>query len=180
MRRVLVIILAVVAGVSGGYLGSLWLAQSEEPVSIDQYDFIRVGDFRPGFNLGTTTGTIDNIDNYAGKVVLLNFWATWCLPCRKEIPMLQTLQDQYGHEGFQVIGIAMDDVSRVREFVAELGIEYPNLVGAGDVMLTGLSYGNSSGALPYSVLIDRQGTIRWREHGEINRKTFSKRLEQLL
>jgi len=180
MRRVLIIILAVVTGVSGFYLGSLWQAQSEEPVNMDQYDFIQVGDFRPGFSHGTTTGEIDNIDNYAGKVVLLNFWATWCLPCRKEVPMLQALQEQYGHEGFQVIGIAMDDVSRVRDFIAELGVEYPNLVGAGDVMLTNLSYGNSSGALPYSVLIDRQGTISWRRHGVIDIATLGHRVEKLL
>ena len=94
--------------------------------------------------------------------------------------MLQELQSEFGAEGFQVLGIALDDAERVSEFVTELGIEYPNLVGSGEVILTGLNYGNASGTLPYSVLIDREGTIRWREHGEINRRLFSQRLKQLL
>ena len=180
MRKAPIIVLAVLAAVSGYFVGNKWQPPPGEVQTLDKHDFARVGDFRPGFSHGTTTGAIDNIDNYSGKVVLLNFWATWCLPCREEMPMLQALQQEFGPEGFQVVGIAIDDLARVREFVAELGIGYPNLVGTGDVMLTSLSYGNSSGTLPYSVLIDRQGTIRWRGHGEIDKKTFSNRLEQLL
>lgn len=180
MRNTAIAIFAVVAVVLGFYLGSLWDTAGTESQQTDKYDLVRVGDYRPPFSHGTTTGAIDNIDNYSGKVVLVNFWATWCTPCREEIPMLQALQLQYGSQGFQVIGIAMDDVARVRMFVAELGIDYPNMVGAGDVMMTGLAYGNSSGSLPYSVLVDREGIIRWRLHGEIDRETFSARLEQLL
>ncbi len=180
MRTALITTIAVFAAVSGYYLGSREDTVSDEAHGLEKYDMVRVGDYRPPFSHGTINGDIDNIDNYTGKVVLVNFWATWCTPCREEMPMLQTLQQQYGARGFQVIGIALDDVSRVRGFVADLGIEYPNMVGTGDVILTGVSYGNSSGTLPYSVLIDREGIIRWRLHGEIIRKTFSKRLEQLL
>ena len=125
-------------------------------------------------------GAERSLAEFRGKVVLLNFWATWCTPCREEMPMLQALQRQYGDRGFQVIGIALDDVERVSSFISELGIEYPNMVGAADVALTGVIYGNSSGTLPYSVLIDREGIIRWRKHGEIKPDTFSQRLEQLL
>lgn len=180
MRNALIVIFAVLAGIAGFYLGGLWQPANDEPQTVDKRELARVGDFRPAFSHGTTTGSIDNIDNYNGKVVLLNFWATWCEPCRVEMPMLQALQHEYGPRGFQVIGIAMDDVARVRDFVTEMDIQYPNLVGAGDVMMTGLSYGNSSGTLPYSVLIDRDGTIRWREHGEIKMETFSSRLEKIL
>jgi len=180
IRNILFFIAAALAGLAGFFVADQLLPAGNETKTLDKHEFARVGDYRPAFSHDTITGAVDNIDNYAGKVVLLNFWATWCGPCREEMPMLQELQTEFGAEGFQVLGIALDDAERVSEFVMELGIEYPNLVGSGDVILTGLNYGNVSGTLPYSVLIDREGTIRWREHGEINRRLFSRRLKQLL
>ena len=180
MRIALITVIALLAAGMGLFLSSCSDSASEDTQSINKHDLAQVGDYRPAFSHGTTTGSTDNIDHYAGKVVLLNFWATWCIPCREEMPMLQALQGQYGDRGFQVIGIALDDVERVSSFISELGIEYPNMVGAAEVALTGVVYGNSSGTLPYSVLIDRDGIIRWRIHGEIKRDTFSQRLEQLL
>ena len=179
-RRILFACVSVLAGLSGYFIADNWQASDSEAMSLNKHDFARVGDYRPEFRHELVNGEIDDIENYAGTVVLLNFWATWCLPCREEMPMLQELQREFGSEGFQVIGIALDEAERVGEFLAEHGITYPNMVGSGDVILTGLNYGNSSGTLPYSVLIDRKGTIRWREHGEIKRRLFSKRLKQLL
>jgi thiol-disulfide isomerase/thioredoxin len=180
MRTALFAIVAILAAVAGFYIGDHWDGGSEETTGFSKYDLARVGDHRPPLSHGTINGGTDNIENYDGKVVLLNFWATWCAPCREEVPMLQSLQKKYGSKGFQVVGIAMDDIENVRKFVAELGVEYPNMVGASDVMLSVVEYGNSSGTLPYSVLLDRDGIIRWRHHGEINRGTFTSRLEKLL
>ena len=180
IRNTIIIVAAILAGSWGFYTASNWRPANDEAQTLDKHDFARVGDYRPAFSHESISGVVDTIDNYAGKVVLLNFWATWCAPCREDMPMLQALHSEFGSEGFQVLGIALDDAERVREFVTELGIEYPNLFGSGDVILTGLNYGNASGTLPYSVLIDREGIIRWREHGEINRRLFSQRLKQLL
>jgi peroxiredoxin len=180
IRRTPYLVASILVGLTAYFLVGNWRATDTEPITLNKHDFARVGDFRPDFRHERVNGELDDIKNYTGTVVLLNFWATWCLPCREEMPMLQELQQEFGSEGFQVIGIALDEAERVGEFLAEHGITYPNMVGSGDVILTGLNYGNSSGTLPYSVLIDREGIIRWREHGEIKRRLFSKRLKQLL
>jgi peroxiredoxin len=83
------------------------------------------------------------------------------------MPMLNELQAQYGTAGLQVIGIALDDVQSVRDFAAKLGISYPILVGATDVMETNRNYGNVTGMLPFSVLVDKEGIIRWQYAGEL-------------
>ena len=93
-------------------------------------------DARPDFRLGSNTGEIVTPEDFAGKTLLINFWATWCAPCRQEMPMLMELQREYGEQGFQVLGIALDDVQSVRDFVQQYGINYPILVGAADVMAT--------------------------------------------
>ena len=83
--------------------------------------------------------------------------------------MLEVLQKDRRAEGFRVVGIALDDPERAARFAADLGISYPVLVGQADVVLTGRRYGNSSGMLPFSVLIDRQGVVRWTRLGVLDR-----------
>jgi peroxiredoxin len=141
---------------------------------------ILVGSQRPDFRLGSTTGEVVTAADYPGKTLLINFWATWCEPCRREMPMLVDLQGEYGPEGLQVVGIALDDVQDVRDFVHKYGISYPVLVGAGDVMATSAAYGNLDGVLPYSVLVDSDGIIRWQYVGEIPRTAAISLLEKLL
>jgi len=181
VRRVLLIlvaILALVAGVyfSAGFKGNGPNTQSESP----QVDIDPVGSFRPDFRLASNSGEFVTPADYPGKTLLFNFWATWCAPCRHEIPMLVDLQNEYGPQGLQVIGIALDDVQGVRDFVDRYGISYPVLVGAADVMQTSVDFGNTAGVLPYSVLVDRDGMIRWRLAGEIERTEFVGILSKLL
>jgi thiol-disulfide isomerase/thioredoxin len=118
--------------------------------------------------------------DFDGRVVLINFWATWCVPCRAEMPMLSDLHQDYQGQGLQVVGIAMDDVQQARDFVMELGIAYPVLVGMADVMATGRVYGNRSGLLPYSVLVDRSGVVRWTHLGELSEADLLARAQPLL
>ena len=94
--------------------------------------------------------------------------------------MLVEIQAEHEQAGLQVIGIALDDVQRAREFAEKLGITYPVLVGAADVMATSYAYGNSTGMLPYTVLVDNQGVIRWQFLGEIKRDELAALLEQVL
>lgn len=94
--------------------------------------------------------------------------------------MLMELREDLRDRGFEVVGIAIDEVQRARDFVGELGIEYPNLVGATDVMAVIQLYGNASGALPYSVLVDRDGTVKWTKHGVLERPELEHEIETLL
>lgn len=94
--------------------------------------------------------------------------------------MLVDLQREYQSAGLQVVGIALDDVQSVRSFVQEYGISYPVLVGTTDVMETSAAYGNTAGVLPYSVLVDSKGIVRWQYVGEIRRQEVSSLLSELL
>jgi cytochrome c biogenesis protein CcmG/thiol:disulfide interchange protein DsbE len=116
------------------------------------------------------------LSEFRGKVVLLNFWATWCGPCLTEAPVFSTWQKQYGPEGLQVIGISMDDASpKVVSTVSKLKLVYPVLMG--DETL-GTDYGGILG-LPVTFLIDRKGVIRARFH-DANTEAMQTKLRMLL
>jgi peroxiredoxin len=122
------------------------------------------------------SGNLD-LATFRGKVVLLNFWATWCAPCQVEMPRFVQWQRQYGPQGFQVIGISMDDDPELaRKLYARLKLNYP--VAMGDEKL-GELYGGVLG-LPLTYLIDRNGEVRAQFQGETNLKTIEKRLKALL
>ena len=122
------------------------------------------------------SGNLD-LATFRGKVVLLNFWATWCAPCQVEMPRFVQWQRQYGPQGFQVIGISMDDDPELaRKLYARLKLNYP--VAMGDEKL-GELYGGVLG-LPLTYLVDRNGEVRARFQGETGLKTIEKRLKALL
>jgi thiol-disulfide isomerase/thioredoxin len=134
----------------------------------------------PNLEFAGGDGRSVSLSDFRGRVVLLNVWATWCAPCREEMPMLAELYREHVGSGLQVVGIALDDVAAAREFAAELGIDYPILVGSTDVMVVVRLYGNVSGVLPYSVLIDREGMIRWTRLGVLKEADLRLHLRELL
>jgi peroxiredoxin len=131
----------------------------------------------PAFALTDIRGGKLDLAAYRGKVVLLDFWATWCAPCRTEIPHFISLQDRYGSQGLQVIGISMDDSDKpVKEFYAEHKMNYP--VAVGDDKLAD-AYGGVLG-LPVAFLIDRQGRIVSKHVGETEPTVFEDEIKQAL
>jgi peroxiredoxin len=138
-----------------------------------------LGQRRPDFSLPDLEGKLTSISRWDGQVVLVNFWATWCPPCRKEIPGFAELLAHYGKRGFQVIGVAIDRPKAVAQFTGELGIDYPQLVGRAAGAVTD-RYGNQQGALPYSVLIDRKGVIRFIKLGALHKSALKAELSKLL
>lgn len=94
---------------------------------------------------------------WQGKLLVLNFWAPWCPPCREEIPGFIRLQQEYGGQGVQFVGIALDSADRVRSFARQVGIPYPLLLGDAGAAELGRAAGNRLGGLPYTVVFDRQG-----------------------
>lgn len=131
----------------------------------------------PEFTRRDLNGGNLDLATFRGKVVLLNFWATWCAPCQVEMPRFVQWQRQYGPQGFQVIGISMDDdPALARKLSVKLKLNYP--VAMGDEKL-GELYGGVLG-LPLTYLIDRNGEIRAQFQGETGLKTIEKRLKALL
>jgi len=132
------------------------------------------------FSLPDMSGTVRNSHEWDGKVVILNFWATWCPPCRKETPMFVEMQEQYGATGLQFIGIAIDNAEKVQDFMDTYGINYPILIGEDNAIKIAKDYGNRYGALPYTVVIDRNGNIQFVQRGEMTREMIEGAISQLL
>jgi thiol-disulfide isomerase/thioredoxin len=125
-------------------------------------------------------GKPHRLDEWRGKLVLLNFWATWCTPCLKEIPLLVETQQQHGPRGLQIVGIAMDDVAPVKAFAERLRINYPILIGQADVAVAMDELGDELGAFPFSVLIAPDGRILDRASGDLSREEIAAWLDEHL
>ena len=131
-----------------------------------------IGQQRPDFQLPDLDDETRDINEWDGKVRLLNFWATWCPPCKREMPAFIDMQEQYGERGFQVIGIAIDRKDSVQDFVDTIGVNYPVLYGETETMALTQLYGNRLGVLPYSVFIDKDGTVISTHSGEVTAETI--------
>lgn len=168
MQRV-VFVLGMTLAVCAGYAGYLLQSQqrADEPSSAAAAAAAPVtAEPLTHWSFNDVDGRERHMSEWAGKVLVVNFWATWCPPCRKEIPAFIALQDRHAAGGVQFIGIALDRVDAVREYAAEQGMNYPVLVGETAVADYMRALGNTIGALPFSVLIGRDGTILETHQGE--------------
>ena len=132
----------------------------------------------PDFTLQSLEGKNIQLSGYKGQAVLLNFWATWCGPCKIEMPWFVELQKEYGPQGLQIVGVAMDDASKedITKFVKEMGVNYPILIGKENV---GNDYGGVN-VLPTTFFIDRDGKIVAREFGLQSRRIFVDNIKKAL
>jgi cytochrome c biogenesis protein CcmG/thiol:disulfide interchange protein DsbE len=132
----------------------------------------------PDFTLPDIEGRAVSLSDHKGKVVLVDFWATWCPPCRKELPAFQELQDRYRDKGLVIIGVSVDEngPEEVPGFLKDLGISYTNLLADEKVQD---AYGPISG-LPTFFLIDREGNIRRRGLGAMPKERFESWINELL
>jgi peroxiredoxin len=116
----------------------------------------------PDFALKSSTGKNLRLSEYRGDVVMINFWATWCGPCRQEMPLLDELYARYQRVGFNLLGVNIDDDSRrAMKMVDELGVNFPVLFDAGKEV----SKLYEVDAMPVTILVDREGTVRYVHHG---------------
>ena len=148
----LILMLAILAAAAGGYLQK----RAQRPASVD---VSLIGQRLPMLTLNDLDGRPHRLNDYRGRRVLLNFWATWCVPCLNEMPALQQAQQKFGKNGVIVVGIAMDSADRVRSFLAEHPVNYPILLGDMSAPSTALRLGNTREVLPFSVLIDADGRM---------------------
>ena len=133
-----------------------------------------------GLALPDADGTEQRFDQWRGKVVIVNFWATWCAPCREEMPEFVKVQKEFGPKGLQIVGIAVDQTDKVRQFAAEIGLNYPALVGGFGAMELSRTLGNTVMALPFTVIVDRQGAIVHTELGILKPEKLDAIVRQLL
>lgn len=134
----------------------------------------------PEFTLTDLEGQPQHSSRWAGKVLVLNFWATWCPPCRKEMPGFIELQNEFGEKGIQFVGIAIDNPDSVREFVGSNPINYPILIGDEKAINLSKALGNRFQGLPFSAIFDRTGKVVYTHAGELKQDTIREHTSSLL
>ncbi len=145
---------------------------------------LRIGDYawgKPGPSLPALDGASYPLAHWKGKVVVLNFWATWCGPCQYEIPELVRLQQEHGPDGLQIIGIGVDQERPLRNVSRSLGINYPVLVAedaTGSELLA--HWGNPGRTVPYNVVIGQDGRILHAWQGQLDQELFNEYVAPLL
>ena len=117
---------------------------------------------------------------WRGKVLVVNFWATWCAPCREEMPQFVAAQTRDGGKGVQFVGIAVDDPEKVRSFVHEIGLNYPALIGGYGAIELSKTLGNDLSALPFTIVLDRRGNIAHTQLGPLKGPDLDRLLGALL
>ncbi len=130
----------------------------------------------PAFTLTNLDGKPVSLADFRGKVVVLDFWATWCPPCKREIPDFIDLQKEYGSRGVQIVGIALDELEKVQAFARQNGMNYPVLLGSDEVSM---KYGGIEG-IPTTFIIDKSGTIVNKFEGFRPRHVFESEIKRLL
>ena len=157
-------LLIVVVAIVGAGLGLLVGQRFDKPAEIPVppgVTVLKLGDARPDLSFADVSGKTRRLSEWNGKVVLLNFWATWCGPCREEMPLLDRARTA---NGLEVVGVAVDDVDAVKDYLEKNPVAYPILIGD-DAANPELLFGDRRDVLPYSVLIDKDGKLLAQREG---------------
>ena len=160
-RQVIVLVVLALASAASGYLAYTGL-RAPSPIAAP------AGDMLPAFALTDLDGVVRQSNEWAGEVRVVNFWATWCPPCRREIPLLKELQAEYG-DRVRIIGIAIDDMAAVREYALETEFNYPVLVGQQDAVDLGNRVLQDWIGLPFTAFADASGKVHHVHVGELHR-----------
>lgn len=126
------------------------------------------------------SGKTQTLAQRRGRVLVVNFWATWCAPCREEIPALMRIHRKYASNGVELVGIALDDASKVQAYSKEMSMDYALLVAGAQTLALGRDLGNQAGVLPYTVVLDRAGQVVYTHAGAMTEAMLEPVLRPLL
>lgn len=159
----------------------LYLPAGQETVATERPARINNAWEKTALRLKGLDGAWHSLENWRGKVIMLNFWASWCAPCQYEIPEFVRYQSRYAERGLQIIGIGVDEERKLRKVKRSLGINYPVLVlspARGPELMA--KWGNPSGILPYSVVIAGDGQLQHFHLGQMEQSDFDRHVLPLL
>jgi thiol-disulfide isomerase/thioredoxin len=170
--KALVLVPLALAALAGG----VWLAQTRyaphapAPSAVDKMWQLGFADLQ---------GHHQFLSQWRGQVVVLNFWASWCAPCREEMPDFSALRAQYRPKGVEFVGIAIDNATNVAQFLQRQPVDYPILIGEGAAHSLARQLGDSSGALPFTIVLDREGKRVLSHLGRLPRATLEATLHKI-
>lgn len=162
---------ALAAAGAGIWAGARLLPVGARPPSVSPLDAMAYPDL---------AGRPRRIAEWRGKVVAVNFWATWCAPCREEIPLFMEVRREQAAKGLEIVGIAIDNADKVAEYARTMSISFPVLVADGSGLDLIRKLGNASGGLPYTVFLDRDGRVTGSKLGAFQRPELEAQLSRLL
>jgi len=161
--------IALAAGIAAFFISRTLLAP-EPPPAPEPLRPAVIPEVLPEVTLADRDGKPRSLSEWSGKPLVINFWATWCAPCRREIPMLNALAGELAPEGVEIIGIAIDFREDVLKYLEKMPIDYTVLIGEQDGMAAARAFGMESIGLPFTAFSDRQGRIATIHVGELHRE----------
>lgn len=176
-RGVIALVALVAAGsAAGGYaVRRWWVSPAADPSDARiRADAIFAARF------ANLSGGTETLEQWRGRVLVVNFWATWCAPCREEIPLFIRMQKHYGPRGLQIVGVAIDQREPVIAFQREFGMNYPVLLGGLETMELMRSTGNRMGVLPFTLVINRAGWVASSKLGGVKKDPLEGLIVRLL
>jgi len=171
-------LLFVLAGVLAAAAGFVLRGEAPDPLTTD----VRGQDAAVlfGVTLPDAEGREQPLAQWKGKLMVVNFWATWCVPCREEMPEFVKAQREFGDKGLQFVGIAIDQPDKVAAFANELHLNYPALIGGFGAIELSKTMGNRLGALPFTIVVDRSGRVALTQLGPMKEAKLRSIVGQLL
>lgn len=170
MKQTTVLIIAAAVALAGG----IWLQSKNQPET--QTEAMELPDYR----LPDLTGNERSLSEWRGKIVIVNFWATWCPPCREEIPEFVALQHEYQDQGLQFVGIAIETKESIEKYLDFVDINYPMLIAGDQGIILTQQWGNSAGILPFSLIFNQQGRMIHKQAGQLFRAKILEIIKPLM
>jgi thiol-disulfide isomerase/thioredoxin len=170
-RRALLVAAVAAGAAAAGYAVNVWWRAGSRAELGSEILAARLIDLE---------GRTQSLGRWRGRVLVVNFWATWCAPCREEIPVFIKLQSRHAARGLQFVGIAIDQRDKVEPFVRDFGMNYPVLLGGMDMVELSRRVGNRLGALPFTIVMDRSGAIVNVQLGVVKETKLEPMLQALL
>lgn len=184
MSALKVIVVTLLAGslsIGLALLGERWIGGDGTGTASPRADARRQRiESLPDIRLPNLDGDEVASSSWAGKVVVLNYWASWCAPCLREMPMLAELHQTYANRGLQIVGIAIDQREKVAQFVERNAIDYPILLGGEEAIALSRRLCNRTGGLPFTAIFDRYGQRVFARVGELSADMLRRELLPLL
>jgi len=176
----------VAAGISSAFFGYFAIKRSQPeinttgalPVETASIGTQASAIFR--LNLSDSGGKVHTLEQWRGKILIVNFWATWCPPCREEMPGFARLQEKLEAKGVQFVGISIDTAVKVAEFQKLTPVNYPLLIGDAGAIDSSVALGNSRQALPFTAVIDRHGIVSAIKLGRFLEADLERQLAELI